>query len=153
MCAVDAIQFLTGCTFGKGNLIHRDYGKNAYTFLRRSDGKAVRLVTRPGGFGPPDPTWEELFARVRAGTASATEEGRFRQLHLERARRVLAAQPEDLSAVSEVATPLPQTARIHVSVTCSCCGEPTMETRIRRLGGADRCIPCVERNLTGPAGD
>lgn len=30
-CAVDAIQYLTGCTFGKGNLIHRDYGKNVFT--------------------------------------------------------------------------------------------------------------------------
>jgi formylmethanofuran dehydrogenase subunit E len=29
MCAVDAIRFLTGCTFGKGNLVHLDHGKNA----------------------------------------------------------------------------------------------------------------------------
>jgi len=40
MCGVDAIHFLTGCTFGKGNLIHPDFGKNAYTFVRRSDGTA-----------------------------------------------------------------------------------------------------------------
>ena len=32
MCGVDAIQFLTGCSFGKGNLIHKDYGKSAFTF-------------------------------------------------------------------------------------------------------------------------
>ena len=38
MCGVDAIQFMTGCTFGKGNLIHLDYGKNAFTFIRCSDG-------------------------------------------------------------------------------------------------------------------
>ena len=25
MCGVDAVQFLTGCTFGKGNLRHRDH--------------------------------------------------------------------------------------------------------------------------------
>ena len=43
MCGVDAIQFLTGCTFGKGNLIYKDYGKNAFTFYRRGDGKAIRL--------------------------------------------------------------------------------------------------------------
>ena len=34
-CAVDAVQVITGCTFGKGNLIFRDYGKQVYTFLRR----------------------------------------------------------------------------------------------------------------------
>jgi hypothetical protein len=47
MCAVDAIQSLTECTFGKGNLLHHDYGKNAYTFFRRSDGRAIREVGRP----------------------------------------------------------------------------------------------------------
>lgn len=46
MCGVDAIQYLTGCTLGKGNLIYRDYGKNAFTFYRRRDNKALRLVTR-----------------------------------------------------------------------------------------------------------
>lgn len=44
MCGVDAIQFLTGCTFGKGNLIHRDHGKSAFTFIRRSDNKAIRVL-------------------------------------------------------------------------------------------------------------
>ncbi len=61
MCGVDAIQFLTGCTFGKGNLIHRDWGKNAFSFFRRSDGRAVRISLRPGAWeavakwldGPP----------------------------------------------------------------------------------------------------
>ncbi|PLS78993.1 MAG: hypothetical protein CYG59_15500 [Chloroflexi bacterium] len=47
MCAVDAIHVLTGCTFGKCNLIHRDYGKNAFTFFRHSDGRALRIITRP----------------------------------------------------------------------------------------------------------
>ena len=50
MCSVDAIQFLTGCTFGKGNLIHHDFGKNAYTFVRRSDGRAVRVSSPVAGF-------------------------------------------------------------------------------------------------------
>ena len=47
MCGVDAIQALMGCTFGKGNLIHRDYGKTAFAFYRRRDGKSVRLVFNP----------------------------------------------------------------------------------------------------------
>ncbi len=34
MCGVDAIQVLTGCTFGKGNLIFNDYGKKAFSFYR-----------------------------------------------------------------------------------------------------------------------
>ena len=33
-CAVDAIQFICGCTFGKGNLIFKDYGKQRLSVLR-----------------------------------------------------------------------------------------------------------------------
>ena len=51
-CGVDAIQYLVGCTFGKGNLIHQDHGKSVFTFLRRSDGK------KGEGEGEVDPwTW------------------------------------------------------------------------------------------------
>jgi formylmethanofuran dehydrogenase subunit E len=55
MCAVDAVQYLVGCTFGKGNLVHKDYGKNAFTFIRRSDAKAIRLVTRSTGWAAGSP--------------------------------------------------------------------------------------------------
>lgn len=34
-CAVDALQVVTGCTMGKGNLIFHDYGKQAYIFIER----------------------------------------------------------------------------------------------------------------------
>lgn len=46
-CAVDAFQVVTGCTFGKGNLSFRDYGKHAFTLGRRSDGNAVRIALNP----------------------------------------------------------------------------------------------------------
>jgi formylmethanofuran dehydrogenase, subunit E (EC 1.2.99.5) len=34
-CGVDAIQSILGCTFGKGNLIFKDFGKNVYTIGSR----------------------------------------------------------------------------------------------------------------------
>lgn len=43
-CGVDAIQLVLGCTMGKGNLIYRDRGKNAYTFFNRETEKSIRLV-------------------------------------------------------------------------------------------------------------
>ena len=99
MCAVDAIQYLTGCTFGKGNLIHLDYGKNAYTFIRRSDDKAIRISTRPGAFGR-SPEYSELFAKVR--NKSATEErARFKELHANRSEAILRASEEELYTVEE----------------------------------------------------
>ncbi|MDD3408957.1 MAG: formylmethanofuran dehydrogenase subunit E family protein [Methanobacteriaceae archaeon] len=42
-CAVDAIQVVTGCTFGKGNFIFKDYGKHVYTFYNRENGENIRI--------------------------------------------------------------------------------------------------------------
>lgn len=147
MCAVDAIQFLTGCTFGKGNLIHRDWGKNAFTFYRRSDSRALRIVTRPDAWGDDaeDEQRRALFGKIRAGRASEAEERRFRELHEARSRRILDAPTERLFEMQEVRGEPPPRARIHDSVPCSACGEAVMETRVRRFGGQELCIPCFER--------
>ncbi|MDQ4068024.1 MAG: FmdE family protein [Actinomycetota bacterium] len=148
MCGVDAIQFLTGCTFGKGNLIHRDWGKNAYTFFRRSDGRAVRIVGRPDAWSR-HPEHQELFAKVRANTADAAERARFQELHQSESRKILALDPDSLYEVQEVLSPPPRRARIHASVACARCREATMETRVRRLDGLDLCLPCFEAALSG----
>jgi formylmethanofuran dehydrogenase subunit E len=143
-CAVDGIQYATGCTFGKGNLIHRDYGKNAFTFIRRSDGKAIRIVVRPDAFGPPDPDQEALQQRVREGPASEADQQRVEQLRQERLEAILEAPVEQLFEVQAVEPDLPQRARVYQNVTCAGCGEVVMETRVRLLGGQPYCIPCFE---------
>jgi formylmethanofuran dehydrogenase subunit E len=135
MCGVDAIQFLLGCTFGKGNLVHRDYGKNAYTVLRRSDGKAVRISEQPGMRTAtplePEPQGEdEFFARQR-----------------ERVDQILTVPLEELYQVREVQIDPPHLARVFTSVACAACGEATMETRIHRLNGDELCPPCFEERL------
>ena len=148
MCAVDAIQYLTGCTFGKGNLIHLDYGKNAYTFIRRSDGKAVRVSTRPGAFGR-SPEYSELSARAREGTATEEEQARYEQLRKQRTEAILQAPEGELYAVEKLeGMEVPSMARIHNSVACAECGEPTMETRIHRLEDRDLCAACFEATVS-----
>jgi len=145
MCAVDAIQFLTGCTFGKGNLIHRDFGKNAFTFVRRSDNKAIRVLTKPEAWGDPNDEHRQLFAKVRAGSATAEEKSRFQEMHVAKANRILETAPEQLFEVTEMTMQPPKKARIHTSIVCAECGEAAMETRIRKFGGRDLCIPCFEK--------
>lgn len=147
MCGVDAVQFLTGCTFGKGNLIHRDWGKNAFSFYRRSDGRAVRISARAGAW-QRDPEHQALFAKVRAGLATEPERARFQELHVAQSHKVLALDPDSLYKVDEVHAAPPRRARIHASVPCAECGEGTMETRVRRLDGRDLCPPCFEAALS-----
>ncbi len=148
MCAVDAIQYLTGCTFGKGNLIHLDYGKNAYTFIRRSDGKAVRVSTRPGAFGR-GPEYSELSTKVRKKSATGEEQARFKELRMDRIEAILQAPEEELYAAEELENVgIPPMARIHNSIACAECGEPTMETRVRKLEGRELCSACFEAALS-----
>jgi formylmethanofuran dehydrogenase subunit E len=135
---------LTGCTYGKGNLIHYDHGKNAFTFFRRSDGRAIRIVARPDAFGPPNDERQTLAARVRAGQGTAAERARFQVMQNERSDAILATPLEQLFSVSLVQEPPPRKARIHASLICARCGEATMETRVRQLGGQTLCLPCFE---------
>lgn len=146
MCGVDAIQVLTGCTFGKGNLIHRDWGKNAYTFFRRSDGKAIRVAGRPNAW-QGDPKHQELRATIAAGEATDADRERFRELHQQQARALLEIDPEELFDVQPVDADPPAQARIHASVPCAACGENVMETRVRRLDGRELCQPCFDAAL------
>ncbi len=148
MCGVDGVQFLTGCTFGKGNMIYRDYGKNAYTFVRRSDGRAIRISGRATAAGRPEPGQDELGAKMGAGTATPGERQRFVAAHERRSRLILEAPIEDLYDVQEVDVEMPKLARVFVSVECASCHEPTMETRIRRLAGREMCPPCFEAAMT-----
>jgi len=122
-CAVDAVQFLAGCTFGKGNLFFRDYGKQAYTFALRNSGEAVRVSLVPGAFDKGRQSLETREARIRW---------------------MLQQPPEQCFETKQVKIDVPPEAEIHKSMFCEQCGERVMETRTRRVDGKVLCIPCSE---------
>jgi formylmethanofuran dehydrogenase subunit E len=142
-CAVDAIQVVNGCTCGKGNLIFKDYGKHVYTFFKRGDEKALRIVLKPDAI-PQDDKHTALFAKLRAGTASPEEEKEFRTSHEAKSRKVLEMPEEELFWISEVDTEPPEKAKIYPTVICSECGEGFMEPLGRIRNGKIVCIPCFE---------
>ena len=142
-CGVDAIQLLTGCTFGKGNLIFRDFGKYVYTFMNRENQRAIRISVKKEAV-IPDKHHLDLFAKVKDRTATPAEAEKFWQLHIGKSNALLDLPEDELLTIEEVTLePLPM-AHIHESVCCDRCGEPVMETRIRLLDGAPHCIPCFE---------
>ena len=130
-CAVDAVQVLCGCTFGKGNLIFRDHGKQVYTFFTRPSGEAVRISLRPL---PSE--GDESLDPVEARSL--------------RIRQILSAPEGDLLAVTKADEHLPDAARIHESAPCDECGEATMVTRFREVSGRRLCIPCAKRHPIRP---
>jgi formylmethanofuran dehydrogenase subunit E len=144
MCGVDAVQFLTGCTFGKGNLIHVDYGKNAFTFYRRSDGKGIRIVTKSGTPRDRDEELSALREKVLKEELTPEEQEKMRKGQAARIKWIMDAEPQELFEVKPAKGPIPRKARILQSLVCEACGEATMESRTRRFLGQTLCIPCFE---------
>jgi len=145
MCGVDAIQFLTGCTLGKGNLLHLDHGKMAFTFYRRRDGKALRLFFTGESLGAEDEQAAALQRKRAAGTLTPEERAQSEALRRERSARIMEAEPAGLFRIQAVTGPPPQRARLLESLPCEACGEPTMESRTRRFGGQVLCLPCFDK--------
>ena len=144
MCALDAVQFLTGCSFGKGNLVHKDYGKSGFTFFDREAEKGFRALFQEN-FRSNDPNREllgKLMGKITAGTATPGEEEQCKTLRESAITRIMEADLEELFSVEEVSTPPVRPAQILESIQCEACKEMTMESRIRRYGGRYLCIPC-----------
>ncbi len=141
-CSVDAVQYLTGCTMGKGNLLFYDHGKPVYTFIRRSDNKAVRIVA----YGPDENRFPELYRlreKVQNGEATEEDQKILSEVTAEALKQYLNDPLDKVVKVEETSCEIPEKARIFNSVNCSECGEKVMEPRARVKNGQPVCIPCA----------
>ena len=148
-CAVDAIQFFCGCTFGKGNLIFKDYGKHVYTFIKRPGPEAVRIAvtwTPP----PENPETEAMWKRYAEGDRSPEVTAVVQDRKVRRMQSVLEAEDAALFEVRRVVVGMPEPARIYKSIPCASCSESVMETRTRTVDGNVLCIPCSEKKEASP---
>jgi formylmethanofuran dehydrogenase subunit E len=125
-CGVDALQCVTGCTFGKGNLLFRDYGKHVYTLFSRTTHQAVRILFHPTNIPPGLREDRDAFLRW-----------------------ILTTPAENILSVTHISIEEPERARIKSSLTCALCGESVMESRTRELSGQIVCIPCFEQHRQG----
>lgn len=114
-CGVDGIQVILGCSAGKGNLIFRIRGKQAYSFFNRGSGESVRLV---------------LKALPRMESRE------------EKQNYILDAPLEQIFEIKKPGYSLPEEARLFPSVECELCGESTAEPYIRLENGKKVCLDC-----------
>ncbi len=145
MCGVDAIQFITGCTFGKGNIIHKDYGKMAFNFYDRNKNKGFRAILRPDISGKIAAELRRLNKRLKDGIITEKERKRIEELRKSLIDRYMDVELEEMFDIRRPFFPIPKPARILESLKCEQCGEMTMESRTRRLDGKTLCIPCFEK--------
>ena len=116
-CGADGVQALTGCTFGKGNLIYRGTGKQAFSFFDRRSGKKVRLMLKSF-----------------SGEMSRAERMAF----------ILNAPADKVFSIGEPAFSLPEPARHFTTVACQICGEGAPEHKIRLQDGKSVCLDCFK---------
>lgn len=127
-CAVDAVQYMTGCTVGKGNLFVQDYGKMVFIFLtrrRESPAQGIRL-----SFQAP-PAMKNMRRSKRTSKETV-------------ALSLLGIPAEKLFNLRRLKKyPLPERARIFPSRACDRCGELTMEPRLTLCEGKLLCMECA----------
>jgi formylmethanofuran dehydrogenase subunit E len=116
-CGVDAVQCVLSCTAGKGNLIIRMTGKNAFSFFDRTAGKSIRIVAK------------------RFERPGAEDRRRFTE-------HVLNAPFDSLFTVGDVRHGLPEKARIYDSAVCGRCGEAFRADLAQMSGGTVLCADC-----------
>ena len=140
-CGADAIQVMTGCTFGKGNFLFRNYGKHAFTLGARKSGKAVRACLRADAL-IPNPARLALMEKVQAGNTSEDERKEFWRLQTIEAERILQSEPDSLFNVATVSMELPPKARVVKTGQCDLCGEPVRVDFLAVIGEKKICPAC-----------
>ena len=114
-CGVDAVQVITGCSIGKGNLLRRNTGKQAFSFFNRSTGASIRLVLKPS---------KAVMSRA------------------ERQEYLLNTPASELFECKEPHFALPAEAKIFTTIICEQCGEGAPEHKIRLQEGKKVCCDC-----------
>ncbi len=138
-CGVDAVQVITGCSIGKGNLIIRNYGKQVFIFIKRGYDNALRIYIKPL---PRNEEERELRKKVFERTATEEEKERFNKIRQERIEYLLNAKEEEVADIKWIDIEEPERARIFNSLQCEICGEFFMETKGRIQDGKIVCMEC-----------
>ena len=144
-CAVDALQVLLGTSTGKGNLIIRDFGKNAYTVLSRSGRKSYRFVrkVRYEYQGKEKSTFDRLDAAIAKGMASEGDRRHMKRLKVE---DLLGRHFDEIFITTEIPFDEPLYASLERSEPCAMCGEMTMASKMVGVNDGRVCIPCSQKS-------
>lgn len=142
-CGVDALQVLTGCTFGKGNLIYQDHGKHVFTLIERKSGRGVRVALKAGVMEMNE-RHLTLMEKVHQMTATPHETAEFWKIHSQKALEILQKPIETLFNIQPINRTLPPKARREPSRLCTRCGEPAMGSKLVVLDGREVCRDCLQ---------
>jgi len=140
-CCCDAIQLLTGCTFGKGNFFFKDHGKMAFTFGHRTTGKSIRLVLKDEVFFIPEEE-QALAEKIRSGKGSPEDIKKYERMYEARGEELFSRGHEAFFNIQETTLELPPLATRAPSIPCDVCGEMVMQTKLEKISDQLVCKGC-----------
>lgn len=120
-CGVDAVQYLSGCTFGKGNLIFNDFGKMVYTFYERKSKRAIRVSRKSS-------QKKKMMALSKEQKIST----------------ILKSSFHELFELKEVQIKEPKFALLLDTVICEQCKETVTMNKATLKNSRILCKPCYE---------
>jgi len=117
-CGVDAVQAIFSCTLGKGNLLYRGTGKQAFSFFNRKTGEKLRIYLKhQKGPDMDRAEWQEYL---------------------------LNAPVDEIFSFSEPKFDLPEKAKIFQTIICEICGEGAPEHKMHLQDGKTVCADCFK---------
>jgi formylmethanofuran dehydrogenase subunit E len=139
MCFGDGIQFVTGCTFGKGNIEKSGEGKFAVTLIDKATGRAVRVAYRP----TLQPRIKaSAFMQKRAAGVPPTEIPDAEQMEV--VHLVWDAPAEEIMTIGPVeARAWSEPDEVVRFAVCPRCGELVAEPYLRVVEGTAVCAACL----------
>lgn len=140
-CALDAIQEITGCTFGKRNLILTQVGKPVYILQNTKTGNSVRAYCHYwDSFDHTE--FRALRKAVKKPDASDEQKATLERMTKETIDKILAAPESELFQVSRTVLPAPKISGKYPASPCDTCGEHADEALLTEVEGKKLCKEC-----------
>jgi formylmethanofuran dehydrogenase subunit E len=144
-CFLDGLQWSTGCTLGKNNLILDPVGKFAVSLFDTTTGRAVRVTLTPA-FLAAFRAWPPVAAKAenRPYQPAEGEMDRF-------IREILTRPAEEVVRVEQLGDVRPPAVPMYWDYQiCSRCGEAVLASYTTTRAGDTLCTRCAQSEREAP---
>jgi formylmethanofuran dehydrogenase subunit E len=148
--ALDAIQYLTGCTLGNQRLVINDWGKHRYQFISGTTGRAVDVRMKPVHFHL-EGAYFELEEKVQQQGGTMYEVARMQGIISQWVQWLTSMPAEALFSVEERSCELPTAEVCSKYVQCIQCGDLVQKRKAVCLREGLFCVSCAQATVPDTA--
>lgn len=140
--ALDAVQYLTGCTVGNQRLVVEDCGKHCYMFISNNTGRALELRMKPVHFHQ-ERSYFELEEKVQNQGGTLREVSRMQSIISDWVQWLANISPGALFTAFETTSELPAVETCSRYLPCSKCGDLVQSKQTIIQGQHILCKACA----------